>query len=232
MVEKEEEENEAGDGDVSFLPQDRDTLFNNDFKMKFEYGFKEKVKAAKLRGGNGPKQPKVKREKVIINCGGGGAAANNKTKKEKKEAAKAARKKGNKKNNNDEDSDDKEDEKKEVSKMTLNDMLGAPKPATGVVKDGTAVAAAAAAPMSMADRMKMMREKRDPNEEKKAKPKAKPKTDKPKTDKPAKPKSDKPKGDKAAAKPKGTSKPKVVIKKEDEVEARKRDEKSKLKDEI
>ena len=49
-------------------------MYNNDFKLKFEYGFKEKIKAAKLRGGNGPKEPKKKKEKTVINLGEGGAS--------------------------------------------------------------------------------------------------------------------------------------------------------------
>ena len=102
-----EEEQLDDDVAVSFLPQDRDTLYNNDFKMKFEYGFREKVKAAKLRGGNGPKQPKSKREKTIINLGEGGAAAAGGDKKKlshKDAKAKFNNKKG--KNNDDSDSEE------------------------------------------------------------------------------------------------------------------------------
>ena len=57
---------------------------SGDFNLKFEYGFKEKAPVAKLRGGNGPKEPKVKKEKVMINCGEGGAAKKEKPKKQKK----------------------------------------------------------------------------------------------------------------------------------------------------
>lgn len=75
---EDEDDDEIENATVAFLPQDRDALYNNDFRLKFEYGFKEKAKAAKLRGGNGPKEPKKKKESNIINLGEGGAAAEKK----------------------------------------------------------------------------------------------------------------------------------------------------------
>ena len=39
MIEKDEDEDDVKNIAVSFLPQDRDTLYNNDFKLKAEYGF-------------------------------------------------------------------------------------------------------------------------------------------------------------------------------------------------
>lgn len=37
--------------------------------MPFEYGFKERIKLVKLKGGK-PKSTRVKREKQLINLGG------------------------------------------------------------------------------------------------------------------------------------------------------------------
>ncbi len=75
---------------VTILPPEK-TLVQNDFKIPNEYGFREKVKAAKLRGGKPAKEPKVKKEKKVINLGGQNAAGTKekktKTKKPKKEKA-------------------------------------------------------------------------------------------------------------------------------------------------
>ena len=54
---------------VTILPADK-SLVQNDFKLPNEYGFREKVKAAKLRGGKPAKDPKAKKEKKVINLGG------------------------------------------------------------------------------------------------------------------------------------------------------------------
>ena len=106
---------------------------------------------AKLRGGNGPKEPKVKKEKVMINCGEGGAAKKEKPKKQKKP----------KKEDIVKEEEEKEEEKpKEIAKMDMSALLGSSKPAG---KPG----AADGPPMSLADRMKMMREKKDPADVKK-----------------------------------------------------------------
>ena len=79
MLQEDENDKDISNIVVSLLPMERDTLFNNEYKLKFEYGFREKMKAPKLRGGNGPKNPKKKKEKVGINLGQGGAAEKDKS---------------------------------------------------------------------------------------------------------------------------------------------------------
>lgn len=116
-----EEDEIEGDAGVSFLPHDRDTLFSNEYKMKFEYIFKEKVKLVKLRGGNGPKN-KVKKEKTVINLGGGGAAAAAAAKGSKKDKKGKLKVRCSSKAN--ESEEDKEPEKKEATKMDLASLLG------------------------------------------------------------------------------------------------------------
>ena len=136
MIELNGEEDEIeGDAGVSFLPHDRDTLFNNEFKMKFEYVFKEKVKLVKLRGGNGPKGPKVKKEKTVINLGGGGAAAAAAAKEAKKDKKGKVKVRCSGKDNDSEE--EKEPEKKEATKMDLASLLGGGPAKTGEDK-GTA----------------------------------------------------------------------------------------------
>ncbi len=52
---------------VELLPTD---FLGDSVKMPFEYGFKEKVKLAKLKGGK-PRQVRVKKERQLINLSGG-----------------------------------------------------------------------------------------------------------------------------------------------------------------
>jgi len=107
-----------------------------EFKLPNEYGFKEKVKVAKLRGGK--KEPKQKKEKKVINLGGENAAP-----KEKK-AKKGKKEKVQQDEDAAKEETTKEEVKKEVSKMSLDALLASKPSADGA--------------MSMAERMAKMRQ--------------------------------------------------------------------------
>ena len=112
---------------------------SGDYKLKFEYGFREKAKAAKLRGGKGPKEHREKREKRMINIGGGGSGDPTKRKKVKSKRPKMI-------NVNDKEGEEEiVEEKKVVSKMDLSALLAGPKKTED-----------AAPTISLADRMKML----------------------------------------------------------------------------
>ena len=149
MTAKADESSQSSTVNVSILAAERDATLSEEYKLKFEYGFKEKAKAAKLRGGKGPREDRPKREKNIINVGGGGAKVDGKKPKPKKNKMINV-------NAKDGDDEDKQDEKKVVSKMDLNALLGSSKPKLEGGAD------AGAAPMSLADRMKMMQKSKNP----------------------------------------------------------------------
>ena len=133
------------------MAAERDATLRDEYKLKFEYGFREKAKAAKLRGGKGPKERREKKEKRMINVGGGGGGHGDpKKKKVKSKRPKMI-------NVNDKDGEEEVvEEKKVVSKMDLGALLAGPSNASG-----------GAAPISLADRMKMLQKGKDPEQLKK-----------------------------------------------------------------
>ena len=121
------------------MAAERDATLRDEYKLKSEYGFREKAKAAKLRGGKGPKEKREKKEKRMINVGGGGGGHGDPKKKVKSKRPRMI-------NVNDKgDEEEVVEEKKVVSKMDLNALLAGPSKAPG-----------GGAPISLADRMKML----------------------------------------------------------------------------